>query len=335
MNTSNKNIIYEQFGSIITKSKRAVINYVADHTISTLIYITVAYGVCLLLFGIFNGVYFDELTGLYNDLGIIKQSDSYIISFYASAEQDYWFFVFIGIIAWLISLVSAQKEAKNDKLITKINHFFPEVNPSSAHMRYLEKKVNELSCIAESVTKRMIFRELDNSQLRIQATSVTKLKNIHHNHDLTENFGEFYITKDKAVNKTPWGHVQVFLFDTPSQGSKELVKAQNFQGDKFHKTYNIKLDRKEVGTLTNSYSYWCDFTEIFEGTPAFYTLAYQVELRNDTDKILFIKITCNKYEDSIVELKPHEEMPVAVVFNNIRPDEDFINIKVSDKIVES
>ncbi|WP_278389225.1 hypothetical protein, partial [Idiomarina abyssalis] len=230
-----------------TEIRKGIIVWIIKNTILTLFAVTILYGLGLLVFGVVNGVYLTDLEWLYSGLGIKESEDSYTISFYASAEQDYWFFVFIGIMAWFISYISSKREAKDDKLTNKINHFFPDVDPSSAHMRYLESKVNELSCIANSVRRQLIILDIEGCLVKSQVNVLTKLVNIHHNHDLTENFGEFYVTRDEAVkNKAPWGNLTLFLLDTPSSGTVELVRSQRFSGKEFSEKYNIKLGREEV-----------------------------------------------------------------------------------------
>ncbi|MDP4489842.1 hypothetical protein QDG88_18185 [Pseudoalteromonas piscicida] len=310
--------------------KRAkCINWITENTVLTLFLVTGFYGFCLLSFGVVNGVYLADWNGLYTDLGITISEDGYITSFYASAEQDYWFFVFIGIMAWFISFVSSKKEAKNDKLITKINHFFPEVDPSSAHMRFLEQKINELSCIADTVTRKIIITSVDDGLIDTLVTVTTKLLNIHHNHDLTENFGEFYATPDDAVkNKEVWGRLNVFQLDTPSRGSEEVVKPQNFpKGEAFESRYNIDLNREEVGTLTINYSVWIDIQEKLETTPAFYTREYCLEVVNNTEASFEVEVTCSRHEDSKIPLKPNQSMDTALIFKDIKPDDDEIVIK--------
>ncbi len=310
-------------------NKNACINWITENTVLTLFLVTGLYGFCLLGFGLANGVYLADWPGLYNDLGIKKSCDSYIISFYASAEQDYWFFVFIGIMAWFISFVSSKKEAKNDKLITKINHFFPEIDPSTAHMRYLEHKINELSCIANLVTRKIIITSIDGDLIETQVTVTTKLLNIHHNHDLTENFGEFYATPDDAVkDKEPWGRLNVFQLDTPSRGSEEVVKPQNFPTSQaFESKYNINLNREEVGTLTINYSAWTDMQEKLETTPAFYTREYGLEFINNSNEKLTIKVTCSGHKDSLIPLESNQSMDTGLIFKDIRPDDDEIIIE--------
>lgn len=327
-NSSQKN----KAPGLFKRLKVSFISWVMENTVLILFIVTGLYGLGLLLFGLYNGVYLSELVGLYADLKIEESSDSYIISFYASAEQDYWFFVFIGIMAWFISFLSSRKEAKNDKLITKINHFFPEIDPSSAHMRYLEQKINELSCIADYVSRKVIISSFEDNLIETQITVVTKLVNIHHNHDLTENFGEFYVTQDDAVkSKKPWGRLNMFIFDTPSMGSEELVKPQNFPAEKFHEKYNIKLNREEVGTLSSNYSSWAEIKENSELTPAFFTRQYCFEIVNNTASKLKIRVSCTRHPDSDIILEPNKGMDAALVFKNIRPDEDSIIINVKEE----
>ncbi|EAQ33218.1 hypothetical protein [Idiomarina baltica] len=309
--------------------RKRLIAWIIENTIITLFAVTILYGLGLLLFGVMNGVYLSDFEWLYSGLGITKSEESYTVSFYSSAEQDYWFFVFIGIMAWFISYISSKREAKDDKLTNKINHFFPDVDPSSAHMRYLETKVNELSCIASSVHRKVIILNIEDGLIESQVNATTKLVNIHHNHDLTENFGEFYVIRDEAAKKkSPWGNLNLFHLDTPSSGTVELVRSQSFSGKEFNEKYNIKLGREEVGTLTSCYCCWDDITEDTRLTPAFYTREYSFEMVNSTEYDLRIKIECTNHDESSIRLKPGEMIEPDLVYKNIKPDDDEFRISI-------
>jgi hypothetical protein len=120
-----------------------------------IVIIFVLYGLGILYKGVVAGVYLtdDDSVGFYlvkllmwaksveafkppNDAG-------YTVSFFASAEQDYWFFLVMGLAVSIPTL----KSPRTDGIRAKIKHFFPTLSESSPYMAELMEMMNEASCI--------------------------------------------------------------------------------------------------------------------------------------------------------------------------------------------
>ncbi|MCP4989308.1 MAG: hypothetical protein GY928_25600 [Colwellia sp.] len=304
-----------------------ITSYIKENITKTLIFVICLYGISLFLFGLFNGVYWNEWTSLYKLLGLCKEDDSYIVSFYASAEQDFWFFLIIGIFASLITT----RQAKEDGLTAKVNIFFPGVVPASAHMRYLESEINIKSCIATSFTRRITISSIENGLIETIISAKTNIKNIHHNHDLDENYGSFSISPDESVveKKPVWGRISNFTLETNNNPDIEIASPQDLNESIFERSYNIKLSRGAKGKLTCNYSIWEDMSEELEATATMYTFVSNLELFNNTDTALTFLIRRNKEVVKEVTLEPKQSLPQTLSFKDIRPDNDIIGIKIT------
>lgn len=290
-----------------------------------LMIILTIYGVILFVFGIMAGVYWSKCTWLYTHLSIRPSQDPYDLSFYASAEQDFWFFLLIGLAASVITM----RQPKEDNLTTKVNHFFPEVDPSSTHMRYLEKEINSKSCVATVVNREINITAVEDNFFEVIVNTSTKLKNIHHNHSLDENNGFFQIVPDSTVlkSKIPWGTINCFTLDNKASGHCHLSGSQRLQGEEFQCSYNINLEPKETGQLICNYSMWNDIDEPLESTPAMFTKEYNLKIANSSAKQILLSVSCKESKHD-VELKAGEVMNQCLSFRDIRPDEDTITIEL-------
>lgn len=281
------------------------------------------YGLILFVFGLTAGVYWSKCTWLYTHLRITPSQNPYDLSFYASAEQDFWFFLLIGLAASVITM----RQPKEDNLTTKVNHFFPEVDPSSIHMRYLEKEINRKSCVATVVNRELNVTTVENDFFEVIVNTSTKLKNIHHNHSLDENNGFFQIVPDSTVrqSKKPWGTINCFTLDNKASGHCHLTGSKRLQEDEFECSYNINLEPKETGQLICNYSMWNDINEPLESTPAMFTKEYNLKIANSSSSQVSLSITCKAAKHDI-DLKQGEIMSQSLSFRDIRPDEDVIVI---------
>jgi hypothetical protein len=305
------------------------VHWLKQNLVYALLIIVVIYGIGLLYFGTVSGVYLSSFSWLYKYFDITQSTFNYDVSFYASASQDFWFFIIIGIaVAWLTS--NDKKEAKDDNLTTKINHFFPNVDPASAHMRFLEKIINKNSCIATKMSSKLSITCLDADFFELVVHTTTNLKNIHHNKSIDENNGAFSLFPDETVIKAkkPWGRVNYFTFESIADGENSIAGAEDLIKSSFDVYYNIKLGAGELGKIIANYSMWNDLSEPFEMTPAMFTLEYQLEFENKTDQKLSIDVLCRESSVRNFELDINECLASPISIKDVKSDEDMIKLIV-------
>lgn len=309
--------------------QRGMLLWFKKHMVIALLIIVFIYGLILSVIGIWDGVYLSQCEWLYNYLNISPSVDNYDISFYASASQDFWFFVVIGIAAaWITSI--GKKDAKDDNLTTKVNHFFPEVDPASAHMRFLEKVINENSCIATKISSKLSITTLEEDFYELVVHTSTNLKNIHHNHSIDENNGSFSLFPDEKVleAKIPWGRVNSFIFESEGVDNKSIVGAEDLAREPFEVDYNIKLGAGNSGRIIANYSMWNDIKEPFEMTPTMFALDYELDFENKTTEKLSIEVICRDRAIRNFDLDINEYLGNLISIKDVKCDEDIISFRL-------
>jgi len=293
------------------------------------------YGITILFKGIAAGVYLTDSSSSWffitriiawsQELESIPLStDSYTISFFASAEQDYWFFLIIGL---AISIPSF-RSPKQDGIREKVGHFFPTLDESSPHMDSILSMMNKASCVAKIFHREMIITETDGNLYKSIVNTKFTLKNLHHNHSLDHNIGNFSIKPDDAAKfkYSNWGDLIGF---TDAKGNS-ICEPNKMVGDKFEvNDYNIKLDANEEREYSCCYTIWFDKTENLILSFIRFTESASFRILNQTELDIDIKLIVNRNGDKNTELNQQIKQKEEVVTSK-----DIKNLCVSaDKIV--
>lgn len=272
---------------------------------AVILIVFLAYGMVILIKGIAAGVYLtDEASKLYllnrliswwlNLEFIPVTTDPYTLSFFASAEQDFWFFLIIGLAVSIPTI----RSPKTDGIRAKVGHFFPSLSESSPYMEEVILMMNKASCITTEFTRQMVILEREGDFIRLVVNTKFKLKNLHHNHSLDHNIGNFSIKPDASVRgKYPiWGELIRFT----DVAGNSISAPNKMAGDEFHvQNYNIKLDPNEEREYNCNYTMWVDLKEpIIIGFIRF-TERFTIEILNQTSFTTEITIDREKNESTL------------------------------------
>lgn len=248
-----------------------------------------------------------------------------IFSFFASAEQDYWFFLAIGLAVSIPTL----KNPKTDGIRTKIKHFFPTLKESSPYMSEIIAVMNKASCICVKFNREMIIIKTENGLFKVIVKTQFVLKNLHHNSSLNHNIGNFDIKPDPKVLRqfsgTNWGEMIHFA---DNKGNKvcdpALMSAEHF----VIKDYNIKLKENEEREYNCHYNIWYDKSEAINIGSIRFTQLASIKILNRTD----IELTINVNQKSLDSIKPIEQNILLKTNQEIDIAGKLTNLTTTDKI---
>jgi len=312
-----------------------IIYKLKDNWWYVVVFIFIFYGLIILYKGISSGVYLtDSQSILYyltkfvcwwqDKILITKSTDSYTISFFASAEQDYWFFLIIGLAVSIPSI----RSPKTDGIRTKVSHFFPTLSESSPHMEEILIMMNKASCVAKVFHREMVITEIEGDIFKAIINTKFTLKNLHHNHSLDHNIGNFKITPDEMVKKThpTWGNLIKFSDDK----GNDICTPNKMVGDEFSvSNYNITLDANEEREYNCNYTIWFDKNELLSVSFIRFTESSSFEVVNQASKKIKItlKIVRNGIESNTIEETSLSEK------ESVSTDSDIKNLSDSDKVI--
>lgn len=310
-------------------------------TKKVLAWLIIAYAVVFVAgFGTYFGVFFEQF-GLQHwlkapsDGGAFKPP-SFWESFTASALQDVLFFLGIGFLLFWHS----NRDPKDDDFITKVNYFYPDVPADSEHMKYLINVMNKSSCVSMGTEKNIAIIDYrpessdgNEALFKVDACTVNKLVNLHHNHDLIKNEGMFKIIPDKA--KFPddiWGYIsEISLRTEHSDDVNWIARAVTLKEKEYSAPYHIKLKAGEKGELKSSHQVWQKQGEESKIRVQLYTKNYSLNVENkleDTSLEISIQIPGSS-QPKIFNLEPGEGLPNPETVQNFKPVTDvlILNIK--------
>jgi len=262
--------------------------------------IFVIYGLTLIYLGTVAGVYFQdgdsnlyyihELLAWWKEVSAFPESkDNYTISFYASAEQDYWFFAIIG---FAVSIPS-MKHPRSDGLRAKIHHFFPRLTETHPYMEYLVTMMNKSSCITEQYKRAVTITNVDEKFFTSIVSTRFRLKNLHHNHSLNHNIGNFSLVPDDEVLKLHkvWGKLSCFVDDEGGIVSPP----QNLTGSAFKvKDYNIRLGADDTREYHCVYDLLSDINETMSMSFIRFTEKFDLCIENRSASKIFVSVFIQK-----------------------------------------
>lgn len=297
--------------------------------------IFILYGVTILYKGVALGVYLtDRASNLYfiNEFiawtqgksSICISDEPYNLSFFASAEQDYWFFLIIG----LAVSIPAIRSPKTDGIRAKIGHFFPTLSESSPYMEEILLMMNKASCVTQRFHREMVITEIDGDLFKAVVNTRFKLKNLHHNHSLNHNIGNFKITPDnEAKNKYPYWGVLINFSDTNGDA---ICSPNKMSGDQFSVTdYNIKLGANEEREYNCNYTIWFDKKELLNISFIRFTEYFSFVILNQTVTDIKITLSTVRKNTNVVVI----EETVIKEKNDLSTTDDIKDLSVEDKIV--
>lgn len=212
-----------------------------------IIIMLVLYGIFILVSGILHGVYFQNIE-LFKLLSHETTPTSYQLSFYASAEQDFWFFTFIGIAVFLLGL----RDPKEECLASKVKHIFPDIDDTTEHFQFLLNKVDELSCVAEESVRHITIESapecLANKAFKLNTKSAVKVKNIHHNSTFSSDEMQFKLKSDLKDDNGVYGQVLDLSLITSSSDTKDFIDGVHtiMSNPSYEENYTIKLEPGET-----------------------------------------------------------------------------------------
>ncbi|MCG7565159.1 hypothetical protein MHM95_02455 [Pseudoalteromonas sp. CnMc7-15] len=322
--------------------------YLRDNLGRFILFIFTFYGFLLIYLGTVAGVYFQNadsnLYFIHELLAWIKGvdcfpagEDSYTISFYASAEQDYWFFAIIG----LAVSVPTMKHPKSDGLRAKIHHFFPRLSETHPYMEYLVTMMNKSSCITEQYKRVVTVTNVDEEFFSSIVSTRFRLKNLHHNHALNHNIGNFSLIPDeKVLEKHPiWGKLSCFVDDE----GESVSPPQNLTGEAFKvKDYNIRLEANDTREYHCVYDLMSDLHEKMNMSFIRFTEKFDFCIENRSVTKLIISVYLQKgtgnsnstvlVDKSVVGINETFNLPESIEMLAIN---DKVSVQISPCIEES
>lgn len=282
------------------KGKTRILNLIRERLAITLGIALLLYGAFVLVRGTLLGVYLTNQDSLLHPVSqliffffnhgesVSKTTDSYNISFYSAAAQDFWFFLIFG---FVLSVTNA-RDPKTDELQTKISHLFPEVKKDLQHMEFLEKEINSASCTATLFYRRMVITEVDGDFIKILLDTRLKLKNLHHNTPLDANFGDFeLVPDDKVLGKfslEPWGtlhHFKLVGNEDPIRGY-EPVSGEKLLID----NVELQLEPGETKVYDSQLEYYKDINKPTKVGFLRFTKELKFRIQNTTDTRLKLTV---------------------------------------------
>ena len=299
--------------------------------------IFIIYGGAILFKGILAGVYLTDsnsnfyfLTKVVTwvcDQKIISESpDSYAISFFASAEQDYWFFLIIGLTVSIPTL----KSPKTYGIRAKVSHFFPTLKESSPYMEEILSMMNKASCVTKNFHRKMTFVEIDGDLFKAIVDTRFTLVNLHHNHSLDHNIGNFKIKPDETVLKKhpSWGMLTNF---NDAKGNV-ICQPNRMDGESFSvDNYNIKLEAGEEREYNCQYTIYFDKKESLKVGFIRFTESVTFEMLNQTSKDIDV---CLKVMRDEVEIDGDKKLKLKIKSKEFISFPTVIkNLNTSNKVV--
>ena len=316
--------------------------YLRDNLGKFILSIFTFYGLFLVYLGTVAGVYFQninsnlyfihELLAWFKGVSYFPEAkDSYTISFYASAEQDYWFFAIIG---FAVS-IPTMKHPKSDGLRAKIHHFFPKLTETHPYMEYLVTMMNKSSCITEQYQRSVTVTNVDKEFFSCIVSTRFRLKNLHHNHALNHNIGNFSLTPDERVLKKHaiWGKLSCFVDDEGAVVSSP----QNLTGEAFKvKDYNIRLEANDTREYHCVYDLLSDLNEKMNMSFIRFTEKFDFCIENRSATKLYVSVYLQKgpgntnskvlVEKSLVDINKTYNLPDGIEMLAIN---DKVSVKIS------
>ncbi|WP_218419864.1 hypothetical protein [Alteromonas lipotrueae] len=308
---------------------RAVWDWLVTHRAISVFIVLVIYGFGLLVIGAYKGIYLQDITWVAKEVPV---SDSYTISFYASAAQDFWFFFFVGAIVSLLFTISPKEEC----IENKINFLFRDVPHNGSLMEFLKEKFNENSCKLISAKKEISILEEDSGFLNLSIYSKFEILNMHHSTPLKDEFGILEVYTDDTVLKSPnhenWGRITRCELIRKNGKSNVVETGRILKGSEpYKRKYDIELAPGEVAEIIINYDLWVDKKESFKITPSFFTDIYDVYVSSQLSRPLLVDYktrTDTQVGPVSQEQKTvHQEMVEIGSFSNLRVDLDSIHLK--------
>ena len=301
---------WDKFKNAFAEQIEIIVYQLRENWGRVIVFFFIIYGAAILYKGVIAGVYLTNTDSyLYNitkflmyvkDVQCFTPPDDsgYSISFFASAEEDYWFFLIIGLAVSIPSL----KSPKTDGIRTKIKHFFPTLKESSPYMAEIIELMNKASCITTNFSREMIIIERKGDLFKVIIKTKFVLKNLHHNHKLDHNIGNFEIVPDqKPLNDSTlscWGE----MIDFSDSEGNDVCKASIMCDDSFDvKSYNIKLNEDEEREYNCHYNIWFDKEELIKIGFIRFTQSVDIKISNQTD---------TKFKIDIKRFDGQNEIPI-------------------------
>lgn len=308
------------------KNKRAMKDIISTKYI---VWALLIYAVVVVLgTGFYHGVFFKEFS-ITN--GWITQpddvefvADGFWLSFVASAFQDVLFFSVIGVLLFL----HGKREPKNEDIKTKVNYFFPDVEEGEL-MSYLRAIMNKNSCIALNTDRTLCLMSENNGLLEMTHSTHSTITNLHHNYDLDENTGQFYLTPDEFEYPNDcWAIIHNFHTYTESEGRTVIASSERLTGENYNSPYNIKLKAGEKGQIHSNLTLWSDITQPNNFRPVMFTNNYNCFIENKIkDKSIEVEYILPKDGGTKkITIKPSESLD-AINIKNFLPNTDAFVVK--------
>ncbi|WP_412522087.1 hypothetical protein [Shewanella algae] len=229
-----------------------------------------------------------------------KTPSDYAVSYAASSFDSLIFFLFVGSVLTLLTT----KSPEDEKLSTKVDYIFPGTGDDEKLSIYLQQRISSLACICP-LTKRTItfqkFKVLGDDEYAIKVYTKTNslIKNIHNNHEYILENAIFRVSADLLENTPTLGEIHDVAI-LKRGGSDELLEKEHILNgahtltnelNDFTQQYRMQLSPNETIQFMTSGWMWQSNKKPMTYTAARYTQKQHINLYNELDTELKLKIT--------------------------------------------
>ena len=287
-----------------------------------------AYALWVSFWMIYANIWFADYAFFDAHIPSRKTPSDYAISYAASSFDSLIFFLFVGSVLTLLTT----KSPEDEKLSTKVDYIFPGTGDDEKLSLYLQKRISSLACICPLTKRTITFQQckiLGDDEYAIKSYTKTNslIKNIHNNHEYILDDAMFKISADILEDIQTLGEVHDVAI-LKRLGSDELLEKEHILNgahtltnelNEFTQQYRMQLSPNETIQFMTSGWMWQSNKKPMTYTAARYTQKQQIDMYNELDIELKLKIT-SPTKGSIQIIIPPQSS-VTELFDVLSPGE--------------
>ena len=264
------------------------------------------------------------------------------VSYAASSFDSLVFFICVGLILSFLSMRSPEDE----NLAKKVEYIFPGTENDDNLSRYLQQSISSLACISPMTKRTITFQEVkvfDNKDffaIKIYTKTNALIKNIHNNHEYVLDDAIFKANADLIEDLEVLGEIHDLAI-MQRLGNDELIEKKHIingahtlthEQNSFEKEYKMQLRPDETIQFMTSSWMWQSSNDVMTYTAARYTTRQQIELFNELDVELKIRLTSPTKGVINISIPPNDK--VIELFDTLTPGQQ-IEMKIETDMLTS
>jgi hypothetical protein len=267
---------------------------------------------------------------------------SFSISYAASAFDSLVFFICVGLILSFLSMRSPEDE----NLAKKVEYIFPGTEADDNLSKYLQKSISSLACISPETKRTVTFQDIKRFDdkgffaIKIYTKTNALIKNIHNNHEYVLDDAIFKVNADLIEDIEVLGEIHDLAIMQRLNNNELIDKTHILNGactltnenNAFTKQYSMQLRPDETIQFMTSGWMWQSSEDVMTYTAARYTTKQQIELCNELDFELKIRLTSPTKGVVHISIPPNDR--VIEIFDTLIPGQH-IEMKIESDMLTS